>query len=46
MDEQEAEADMAREDLIYMLRQPDEELHEEMDLDIDQNDATGHPDDE
>ena len=46
MDEQEAEADMAREDLIYMLRQPDEELHEELDLDIDQSDATGHPDDE
>ena len=46
MDEQEAEADMAKEDLIYMLRQPDEELHEELDLDIDQSDATGHPDDE
>ena len=46
MDEHEAEADMAKEDLIYMLRQPDEELHEELDLDIDQSDATGHPDDE
>lgn len=46
MDEQEAEEDFARSALIDLLKQPDEELHEEMDLEKDQGDSTGPADDE
>lgn len=46
MDEQEAEEDFTRSMLVDLLRQPDEELHEEMDLEKDQGDSTGPADDE
>lgn len=46
MDEQEAEEDLTRSMLVDLLRQSDEELHEEMDLEKDQGDSTGPADDE